>query len=400
MNLINSMQELTPSNAELTSIPNSNLDELKKLSKQLIETESTLSAFWHLSPSLKCIACDGRFVKINPAWSRLLGYTPEELLNNDYKSFIHPDDINPTIEIESELSDNKSIFSFRNRYRHKTENRWITIEWTASQEGKLIYASGTDKTLEVAQECKLKKLLEEAEVLKNAIDHSNNGVIITDPNKDDNPIIYVNKMFEHITGYPITEVLEKNCRFLDGEADVEAKQAIKDAIRLKKPYKGYVKNTKKDGSHFINYLKISPIFNNKNELINFIASISDCTTEYYKMDLMETALANAPFGVFLSDDSGDCLYINKKWEELSGLSPNEAKGKGWIEGLCDHSKTEVSDAWYKFAEKAKEDHSLNFYFNSCFHNRKTDILTNVKIHAYFYNHSTKIGYIEIQPIHT
>lgn len=392
------MQELIPLNAESTCVPNSNLDELKKLSKQLVETESTLSAFWHLSPALKCIARNGRFVKVNPAWTKLLGYTQEELLNNDYKSFVHPEDINATIEIETVLSDSKSIFSFRNRYKHKTDNNWITIEWIATQEGELIYASGTDKTFEVTQEQKLKKLLEEAEVLKNAIDHSNNGVIITDPTKEDNPIIYVNKTFEHVTGYSGSEVLGKNCRFLDRDSEPEVKQSIKDAIHSKKPFRGYIKNSKKDGSHFINNLKISPIFNKKNELINFIASISDCTTEYYKMELMETALSNAPFGVFLTDDSGDCLFINKKWEELSGLSITEAKGKGWIEGLCEHSKIEVSKAWYEFAEKAKVDNSLNFYFDSCFHNRKTDILTNVKIHAYFYNHNTTIGYIEIQPI--
>lgn len=376
----------------------SNLDELKKLSKQLIQTESTLSAFWHLSPSLMCIAKDGRFIKINSAWSRALGYSVEELLSTDYKEFVHPDDINPTINAETDLSENKYVFKFKNRYKHKFENRWVIIEWDATQEGGLVFATGTDKTLEVDQELKVKALLEEAEVLKNAIDHSQLGIIITDTSKADNPVIYVNKPFEDITGYSVEEVLGKNCRFLDGGEDAAAAEAVRKAVKLKTPYKGYTENVKKDGSRFINRLKISPIFNDKNELTNFIVSISDCTTEYCKMDLIETALQNAPFGVFLTNDAGGCLYINKKWEELSGLTPAEAKGEGWIAGLCDNAKIEVSAAWYKFAKKAKEDNSLNFYFNSCFHNRKTDIITNVKVHAYFYSHSTTIGYIEIQPI--
>ena len=37
----------------------------------------------------------------------------------------------------------------------------------------------------------------------------------------------------------------------------------------------------------------------------------------------------APVGIFLSDAQGDCLFVNPKWCELSGLSNEEAKGKGW-----------------------------------------------------------------------
>ena len=42
-------------------------------------------------------------------------------------------------------------------------------------------------------------------------------MIITDPNKHDNPIIFVNAAFLKLTGYEYEEIIGKNCRFLQGK---------------------------------------------------------------------------------------------------------------------------------------------------------------------------------------
>lgn len=396
------MHELTLLNAKFEPVIKSNLSELKKLSKQLIETESTLSAFWHLSPALKCIAKNGRFIKVNPAWTRVLGYTAEELLSTDYKEFVHPDDIDPTMNIETTLAENNYIFSFRNRYKHKFEDRWVVIEWTASQEGEFVFASGADKTIEVEQELKVKALLEEAAILRNAIDHSNNGIVITDPTLESNPVVYVNSTFEGITGYSRNEVIGSPCYILAQESlsldDLTEKSKLKTAIQNEVPYKGYIRNTKKDGSCFINQLKVSPVFGENGKLCNYIASVSNCTDEYQQVDIMKTVLTNAPFGIFLTNGDGHCIYVNKKWQEIAGLNFEEAQGRGWTAALCDELKDEVSTAWYEYAEKVKKDNSLSFNIESCFHNRRTGKVTRVKIHAYFYKFDTTIGYIDIQPL--
>ena len=162
MKLINSMLESTPS---------SNLPELKKLSEYLTETESQLSAFWLISPGLKAVAKDGRFIKLNPTWTKVLGYSLAELMAVDYVEFIHPDDVKDTSEIERCLDDNYVVSNFRNRYKHKYEDRWVVIEWHAKKDlySGLTYASGIDKTKEVQQELELQKALNEANLLRTAI---------------------------------------------------------------------------------------------------------------------------------------------------------------------------------------------------------------------------------------
>ncbi|MFB6258298.1 MAG: PAS domain-containing protein [Flavobacteriales bacterium] len=48
---------------------------------------------------------------------------------------------------------------------------------------------------------------------------------------DDNPLIYANKAFKSLTGYSHEEIIERNCRFLQGEdTDPETVAEIHDAI--------------------------------------------------------------------------------------------------------------------------------------------------------------------------
>ena len=54
------------------------------------------------------------------------------------------------------------------------------------------------------------------------------SVVISDPSRPDNPMIYVSEEFETQTGYPPEEALGRNCRFLQGpETDPKAVRAIR-----------------------------------------------------------------------------------------------------------------------------------------------------------------------------
>ena len=50
-----------------------------------------------------------------------------------------------------------------------------------------------------------------------ALESVMNGIVITDPTKKDNPIIYFNKAFQKLTGYNRDEIIGYNCRFLQGK---------------------------------------------------------------------------------------------------------------------------------------------------------------------------------------
>ncbi len=55
----------------------------------------------------------------------------------------------------------------------------------------------------------------------------------------------------------------------------------------------------------------------------------------------------APVGVFETDASGDCLYVNQRWCEIAGMSPEQAQGKGWTNALYPGDRERVSAQWYR-----------------------------------------------------
>jgi len=102
--------------------------------------------FFRVTPDLSCIAnTDGYFLRLNPSWERVLGYTTEELLSKRFLDFVHPDDRERTLQAISTLASQEKVTSFENRYRLKDgAYRWF--EWSAISDGNLIYAAARDVT--------------------------------------------------------------------------------------------------------------------------------------------------------------------------------------------------------------------------------------------------------------
>lgn len=89
--------------------------------------------FFELSTDMLCVAdFKGYFVELNPAWTRNLGWSVEELLSKPFIEFVHPEDRERTQrESERLFSGQGNTISFENRYQHKFGGyRWLT--WTAS----------------------------------------------------------------------------------------------------------------------------------------------------------------------------------------------------------------------------------------------------------------------------
>src|ERR671921_179350 len=98
-------------------------------------------------------------------------------------------------------------------------------------------------------------------LLDRAVAASSNGIVITDPNLPDNPIVYVNPAFERITGYTGDEVLGHNCRFLQGQEDRDqpALDELREARREGLYSRVVLRNRRKDGTPFWNELSVSPV---------------------------------------------------------------------------------------------------------------------------------------------
>jgi PAS domain S-box-containing protein len=103
---------------------------------------------FNLSTDLMAVAdFKGYFTRVNPAFTRTLGYSSEELRSRPYILFVHADDRPRTVAAADELSQGREVVEFENRYlREDGSVRWL--EWSArSVPGEaVIYAAARDVT--------------------------------------------------------------------------------------------------------------------------------------------------------------------------------------------------------------------------------------------------------------
>ena len=114
------------------------------------------------------------------------------------------------------------------------------------------------------------------------------SVLITDPWRPDNPIIYVSEAFETQTGYPPEEVLGRNCRFLQGpETDPKAAQAIREALAAQTEITIDILNYRKNGTPFWNRLRIRPLFNDTGRLQYYVGAQNPIPAEEVRSNPIE-----------------------------------------------------------------------------------------------------------------
>jgi PAS domain S-box-containing protein len=111
-------------------------------------TREEQANFFDLSLDLLCIAgLDGRFKRVNPSWTRVLGWTAEEFLARPVLEFVHPDDQEATASGRRELGDGRALIGLVNRYVCKDGTyRWLEWRSISAVERGLVYAAARDVT--------------------------------------------------------------------------------------------------------------------------------------------------------------------------------------------------------------------------------------------------------------
>ena len=101
-------------------------------------------------------------------------------------------------------------------------------------------------------------------------DETEMSVVFSDPHLPDNPMIFVSDEFETQTGYTPEEAVGRNCRFLQGpDTSPDAIEAIRWALRAETRFTIDILNYRKDGSAFVNRLRIRPIYDMQGKLLFF-----------------------------------------------------------------------------------------------------------------------------------
>lgn len=277
---------------------------------------------------------DSHCVFLNKSWERITGYTVESTLHHDLRPFIHVDDLRRNEPRFTALRDG-SLQTHEAEIRvHCLDGslRWLRIDIAAirNEQGRLTGFSGTMTDVTRQHDANLAIALRDR-----ALQSVSNGIVITDLQQQDNPIIYVNPAFERITGYALAEVVGKNCRLLSRHDHNQPEVAtLRDAVAARKPCTVTVRNCRKDGTEFWNQISISPLVNPLTGVTTHFVGVQTDITERKRSDdllldwlsRLDAVFTLSPDPLVCFDDEGRLSYANVAAERAFSTSVGALTG--------------------------------------------------------------------------
>jgi PAS domain S-box-containing protein len=121
---------------------------------------------------------DGILQKLNPAWARVLGFDPSEMIGRHFIEFVHPDDIARTLQASRLSVQNDELQTIENRYRSKDGSyRWLEWHLLLNPISRQMYFVARDITQHKTDQEMLRSARDQLQAI---LDNSGTVVVVKD----------------------------------------------------------------------------------------------------------------------------------------------------------------------------------------------------------------------------
>lgn len=216
-----------------------------------------------------------KFVDANDTACQLLGYSHEQLLR------LGPVDV----VVDASESDIEQAVRFTIS-RAPKPCRVERDRWLRHADGHLIpvdvyraarVIDGEAVVMAVARDVTDRQQADELLRLRtSAVEASDSAILVVDVRKREQPIQYVNRAFERITGYSSLEALGRNSRFLLGD-DLEQRdlEVLRVAMSSGREARALLRNYRRDGGMFWSQIAVSPVRDSHGFVTHYVTTFSD-----------------------------------------------------------------------------------------------------------------------------
>jgi PAS domain S-box-containing protein len=130
--------------------------------------------------------------------------------------------------------------------------------------------------------------MQPAAPLDRALASASSGIVVADATVEGFPLTYVNAAFERMTGYAAADCLGRNCSFLQGDGTDPASVAeLSAALRTGRESHTVLLNYRADGTAFHNELRLAPVYDEHDRMIQVVGVQHDVTDHYEARELLE-----------------------------------------------------------------------------------------------------------------
>jgi PAS domain S-box-containing protein len=159
---------------------------------------------------------DGYFIRLNPAWTELLGHDVDELKARPFVEFVHPDDREATkAQVARQLIEGRRVLNFQNRYRHRDGSyRWLEWTSTASSDGTRLYATARDVTARKEEDAHLATMVAPAREAERRRDAARRRIAATIAQRSFRPVFQpiVDLSTRRAVGFEALTRFDDGCR--------------------------------------------------------------------------------------------------------------------------------------------------------------------------------------------
>ncbi len=316
------------------------ITERKRAEEALGESEGRFRAVYERSPVGIALvdAGSGRFLEINPKFCEILGRTNEEVLQLDFQSVTHPDDVAESLSRRNELTEGKSAhFELEKRYlRPDGGVVWASVSvapmWNQHEPHRVYLVMAQDITERRQAEGALR---ESEDRYRDLVEHSEDLVCTHDLAGN---LISANPAPARILGYEVAELLNIPMREVIAPDFREQFDAYLARIRTSGADKGFMMVLTRSGERRIweynNTLRTegvtSPIVRGMAHDITEQkhAEMALRGSEQRYRLLFEKNLA----GVAIGSPGGSVLDCNDAWARILGYgTAEEVRGRATTE---------------------------------------------------------------------
>jgi len=296
------------------------ITERKKAEEVLTEYKH----FFYNTANFSCIAnVEGYFEVINSNFEKALGYSERELLESQFLSFVHPDDIDLTLKEIEKLQKGATTINFENRYRKKDGN-YLWFEWNTSPNPvtRKIYAVARDITERKEFEKSLEDSVSNIEAI---LESTADGILVVDNLGN---IVRFNKKFQELWSIPEEVMLTMD----DNKAlDSVLHQLVSPQKMLAKVKELYANPEAissdlielKDGRVFERYSQPNVMNGvNRGRVWSYRNVTERINTEKEKQQLFALIETSEDFIAF-GDLNGNPKFMNKAAREHLGIDDNK-----------------------------------------------------------------------------
>lgn len=294
----------------------------------------------------------GRFVRTNPAFQRMTGFSEAELRAETCESLTHPEDFpRYRVLLEELLAGQRAAFRLVMRHRTKTgAAAWVRCTVSQLKENpdtpRYIVARTEDVTESWQQREQLLERTEPFHLLVASV--TDYAIFILDP---EGRVTSWNVGAERIKGYLADEIIGQHFSRFYPREDVEQDKPAHElqAALAQGRFEDEGWRLRKDGSTFWANVIITPMRDESGTLRGFAKVTRDLTVRRQLEERLRESearlqafLNHSPAVIFLKDVEGRYLHVNTKFLQCFGLCSEQVIGRSDAELFAPDQAAEFS----------------------------------------------------------